>query len=66
MPTRDPALPAREVACHFWKEIANAGAVLLQDAEPSKNFRRRLDLFRSRNEQLAATGYSLLDNASMP
>ena len=65
-PARDPALPSREVACHFWKEIANAGATPLQDAEPSKNFRRRLDLFRSRSERQSTTGYSLLDKASMP
>nr|WP_314876920.1 oligopeptide/dipeptide ABC transporter ATP-binding protein [uncultured Pseudomonas sp.] len=41
----------RQVACHYWREIANAGAGLLTVPTPSAAYIQRLSLFKSHQAQ---------------
>jgi peptide/nickel transport system ATP-binding protein len=45
-PGLEPAGDGRHVACHFWREIAGAGASALAAVTPSRAFAARLDLYR--------------------
>jgi peptide/nickel transport system ATP-binding protein len=46
-PVLEEAAPGRDVACHFWREIAAAGAAApLQAPEATPAFARRLALYR--------------------
>ncbi|TWI47975.1 peptide/nickel transport system ATP-binding protein [Pseudomonas duriflava] len=46
-PVFEMATPGRQAACHFWKEIANAGGDRLFAAAPSTAFAQRLHLFKT-------------------
>ncbi len=46
-PLFENVAPERQVACHFWREIANAGSGALIIPTPSAAYRQRLDLFKS-------------------
>ncbi len=65
-PTLDPAQPDRQVACHFWKEIAAAGVSAMPAATTSEAFNRRLAIFRKRSEEKAAVASSLLSGTTTP
>jgi peptide/nickel transport system ATP-binding protein len=46
-PAFEPIEGGRQVACHFWQEIANAGVGSLIAPAPSPAFSKRLHLFKS-------------------
>ncbi|MFK0379042.1 ABC transporter ATP-binding protein [Pandoraea sp. NPDC090278] len=51
----DEVLPdGRQVACHFWREIQNAGASPARAAAPSEKLGERLALYRARQSQADA------------
>ena len=46
-PVFETVEPGRQVACHYWREIANAGAGSLIVPAPSAAYSQRLNLFKS-------------------
>ncbi|MGL6244174.1 ABC transporter ATP-binding protein [Pseudomonas sp.] len=46
-PVMESVEPNRQVACHFWREIANAGAGALILPTPNATYTQRLNLFKS-------------------
>jgi peptide/nickel transport system ATP-binding protein len=50
----DPAQAGRQVACHFWKEIAAAGVSAMALPPPNEALDRRLAMFRKNSEEQAA------------
>jgi oligopeptide/dipeptide ABC transporter ATP-binding protein len=55
-PTLEEAEGGRRVACHFWREIAAAGAGAIVAPLPSPALTRRLALFEARVRQAEAAG----------
>jgi peptide/nickel transport system ATP-binding protein len=56
-PDLEMAAPGRQVACHFWREIQNAGSNAVRAESTAPNLARRLALYRTRqaeNERLAS------------
>jgi len=56
----------RSVACHFWREIAGAGAGTIVTPPASAAFTRRLALFEARSQQTAAPAARAPDAAKAP
>jgi peptide/nickel transport system ATP-binding protein len=53
-PPAEEAAPGRSVACHFWREIQDAGAGALAAPPTPPNLAARLSLYRARQKQAAA------------
>jgi peptide/nickel transport system ATP-binding protein len=47
MPVMETVETTRQVACHFWREIANAGSGTLILPTPSAAYTQRLNLFKT-------------------
>ncbi|WP_210485163.1 ABC transporter ATP-binding protein [Microvirga antarctica] len=55
-PELEVASEGRQVACHFWREIRNAGAGALTAPVPSPALTQRLALYRTWRERQDSTG----------
>ncbi|MGO4704415.1 ABC transporter ATP-binding protein [Microvirga sp. 2MCAF38] len=59
-PKLEAAPDGRKVACHFWRDIQNAGAGALAAPPPSPALAKRLELYRTwrnRQEKAGASGH---------
>jgi len=65
-PLLETAPGGRSVACHFWREIAGAGAGTIVTPPASPAFTRRLALFEARSQQAAAPAARAPDAAKAP
>ncbi|WP_112661568.1 ABC transporter ATP-binding protein [Microvirga flavescens] len=57
-PKLESAPDGRKVACHFWREIQNAGAGALAAPAPSEALAKRLALYRTWRDRQDKTGAS--------
>lgn len=53
-PVNEVLPDGRQIACHFWREIQNAGASPARAAPPSETLSARLALYRARQAQTDA------------